>query len=243
MLIDLHVRTPYREDDPDVETLVKACARAGLDGLCLVGDGEAPSLEEARQCPEADSLALFFGLEVQVEDGHLIWIPEDPAVFENDDWMEDGEPPRTVDGMADLAEKLGGVIIAVHPYDRSREPLFRDAVYDLRKVDAIEIANANLARTPNNLAIEAAVKMKRSSVGGTGPMRGPGSIGRSATVFLDDVKEQSDLVAAVARGDVWAVDFLDRLDGSRGHGGGHGRGRGRRPRSGGGDRGPRERRD
>ncbi|MBL6975383.1 MAG: PHP domain-containing protein [Deltaproteobacteria bacterium] len=243
MLIDLHVRTPFEEGDPDVETLLRACAKAGLDGLCLVGDGEAPSLEEARQCPEAESLALFFGLEVQVEDGYLIWIPENPAVFESDDWMEDGEPPRTMDGISSLAESRGGVIIAVHPYDRSREPLFRDAVYDLGRVDAIEIANANLARTPNNLAIEAAVKMKRSSVGGTGPMRGPGSIGRSATVFLDDVKEQADLVAAVARGDVWAVDFLDRLDGPRGRGGSQGRGRNRRSRSGGNDRGPRERRD
>lgn len=234
MLIDLHVRAPVDESHPDVESLLKGGVKAGLDGLCLVGDGQAPPIDEARQCPDSDGLALFFGVELAVEDGHVLWIPADPAVFESDDWIEDVGSPASIQTVVAAVGNSKGILIAVHPYDRSREPLFRDAVYQLAELGAIEIANANLSQVPNNLAIEAAVKMGKSSVGGTGPMRGPASIGRCCTVFLDDVTDQAELVSAIARGDVWAVELLDRLGngGSQGRGGNRGRGRNRRPRQG-----------
>ncbi|NOZ00594.1 MAG: hypothetical protein GXP54_01730 [Deltaproteobacteria bacterium] len=227
MLIDMHVRAPVDDGDPGVAALMTSGAAAGLDGLCLVGDGRVPPMNEARECPEADGLALFFGVELAVEKGHLLWIPADPAVFESDEWSGDPEVPESLEDVLAVADRLGGVLIAVHPYDRSREPLFRDDIYDINGTDAIQVANANLSRIPNNLAIEAAVKMRKSVIGGTGPMRGPGSIGRCCTVFLGDVENQDDLVKAVQRGDTWAVEFLDRLDGRSD---GRPRNRGRRRR-------------
>jgi len=223
MLIDLHVRTPVSEGDPDVESLLHASAEFGLDGVCIVGDGTPPDIDEAHACPDAGSLALFFGIEFEVENGRLIWIPSDTAAFESDRLTNGSGDSLTMEEVAGIVGDLGGVLIAVHPYDRSREPLFRDDVYDAQPIHAIQISNANLAQTPNELAIEAAVKLKKSSVGGTGPLRSSRSVGRSATVFLETPKDQADLVSIVKSGDVWAVEFLDRIGG---------RGRGRR-RSGG----------
>ncbi|MBM4398051.1 MAG: hypothetical protein FJ087_20485, partial [Deltaproteobacteria bacterium] len=75
MVIDLHVVAPA--DGGAIEALLGACARAGLDGVCLLGSNDVPPVAEARVAPGADRLALFFGVEIATDRGRLVWIPRE----------------------------------------------------------------------------------------------------------------------------------------------------------------------
>ena len=64
-----------------LERVLEACVEAGLDGVCLLGNGTPPPIEEARASRFAARLALFFGVQFRVDRGTLVWIPADPAVL------------------------------------------------------------------------------------------------------------------------------------------------------------------
>ena len=209
MLVDLHVVAG--DDGPALDGVFKACAAAGLDGLCLVGQGKAPPMDEARRLAAAGGLAVFFGVEFAVDRGRLMWIPEDPAVLDGDWRACVGEQPSAAD-VSSLAGEIGGIVVVVQPYDRRGGPAFTDGVYQLQDVDAVEIANAGQERIPSNLALEAALRRKLSTVAGTGSLGGITDIGRTATVLLTPVADQAGLVEVIRAGDTWAVELLTSIE-------------------------------
>jgi len=200
MLIDLHV---VPKAGADLARLLSLARKNGLDGVCLCGTASAPPMAEARACPDLGGLEVFFGIEFVVERGRLLWIPADPAVLETDAWKAHGTD--TAASVGAMVRDLGGALIAVHPYDRTQGPAFTDGVYQVPELTAIEIANSTASRIACDMALEAAARRRLTAVGGSD---GPDSPGRSATVFLAEIRDQAGLVAALGRGDVWVVESL-----------------------------------
>ena len=207
MLIDLHVQAPA--DAEALEALLQAGVKAGLGGMCLVGAGTVPPVAQARTSPSAAGLALFFGVEFLCSRGRLVWLPRELSLLESEEWRPFAG--RDADGVKRMVTELGGLLFAAHPYDRSQGPSFSDAVFQLDFIHAIEVANHGLFQVRNLMAYEAASRMKVATVGGS-DSSDPAVIGRAATVFLSDVRTQAEVVDAVLRGDVWAVELLDRLE-------------------------------
>lgn len=204
MLIDLYVVAPSNHDD--LKRLLDSCINAGLDGVCLLGREESFPITAVGD--EASNLKLFFGVEFALDRGRLAWIPTDAGVLSTS-WREHLGPQPTIEGVFALADELGGAIIVAHPYDRFSGPCFADGVFHLPAISAIQVANAALASERNHLALEAAQRLRTSAIGGTGP--GSNHVGRAATAFLFPVSDQATLVEAIERGDVWAVELLDRI--------------------------------
>jgi hypothetical protein len=148
-------------------------------------------------------------VQFQVDRGVLLWVPADPAVLDDPAWRTPA--PRDAAAVVALAAAHGGVVLAAHPYDRSRGDSFGDGVFALPGLAGLQVANARQDRFRNNMAVDATLRVKTAAVGGTGP-EGADRIGRAATVFLDALPDQAALVEALARGDTWAVEFLASLD-------------------------------
>jgi hypothetical protein len=209
MLIDLYVVAPPAPEDLD--RLLDSCRRAGLDGVCLLGAGDAPPVAAARACPAAQGLALFFGVEIQVERGRFAWIPRDPGVFESGAWSERLGLRPSADAVVSLARELGGALLTAHPYDRLAGPCFADGIFHLAGIAGVHVANAAMSDERNRMAIEAVTRLKVSAVGGTGPGAGFDRVGHAATAVLLPPAGQAALADAIARGDVWAVELLDEV--------------------------------
>lgn len=208
MVIDLHVVVP-QGDSEDLERVLEVCIEAGLDGVCLLGEAEAPPIEAARASRFAARLALFFGVRFPVDRGVLLWLPADPAVLADEPWRT--APPQDAAAVVALAETHGGVVLAAHPYDRTRGDSFGDAIFNLAGLAGIEVANARQDRYRNNMAVDATLRNKASAFGGTASGEAD-RIGRAATVFLDVPADQAAVVEALRRSDTWAVEFLASLD-------------------------------
>lgn len=208
MVVDLHVVVP--QGDPDaLERELEACIEGGLDGVCLLGESEAPPIEAARASRFSARLALFFGVRFPVDRGVLLWLPADPAVLADAPWRT--APPRDAAAVTALAQTHGGVVLAAHPYDRTRGDSFGDAIFNVGGLAGIEVANARQDRFRNNMAVDATLRNKTCAFGGTASDQ-VDRIGRAATVFLDAPVDQAALVEALRRSDTWAVEFLGSLD-------------------------------
>lgn len=207
MLVDLHVMAPPAGATQDWARLLRACAEAGLDGACLVGEGTTPAPDDARAAAPRGDFALFFGAAFPVGRGRLILIPASPEEF-----------VRTLGGRAitaheaalELARVARAALVAVHPYDRSAGTSYSDAVFHLEGLHAIEVANATRSEVANRLALEAALRLRLAPVGGTGPATAPATVGRAATAFPRPPRDQESLVEALRRGEVFPVEMSRR---------------------------------
>jgi hypothetical protein len=250
MLIDLHLVAPAGAEGTLVDRLLEACVEAGLDGACLVGAGGPPPVDAARASRFASRLALFFGVEIPLERGRLVWIPEDPTLLGTGDWRATVGDKPTLASVLALREACGGAVVAAHPYDRAGGVPFADGIYQAKGLDGVMAGSAALDRARNNMAVEAAQRLEVQPVGGTGGGVGPEGVGASATAFASEFTDQASLVAALKRKDAWAVDLVSRpeqLAEEEASDRGHGEDRRGPPRDRGGwrggDRGPGDRRD
>lgn len=202
MIVDLHVCIPSSMTDEVIENVLQACRDAGLDGACLVGIDSVPPVETI--VSRAGGLAVFFGVEMSLPRGRLVWIPEDPSHLRRE--LPFG---RSLEEMISFFKENGGVMFAAHPYDRSDGPAFSDGCYELDDISGIQVANAGRDPWRNNMAQEAVGQLKIKGFGGTGQHEsGQGRIGSAATLILEDVTTQAELVAELNKDDVWAVEFL-----------------------------------
>lgn len=202
MIVDLHVCIPASMTDEVIGRVLESCRAAGLDGACLVGIDAVPPVE--RITALAGGFPVFFGVELSVPRGRLVWIPEDPAR------LDAGLPVgRSLEEVIAFFKDNGGIMFAAHPYDRSDGTSFADGAYDLDDISGIEVVNAGRDPYRNNMAQDVVFQLKLRGFGGTGRREpGPGEIGAAATLILDDVSSQADLVRQLGKEDCWALEFL-----------------------------------
>lgn len=210
MLVDLYLVMPREIEGPGIDRLLEACVEAGLDGACLVGQGECPPIEAARRSRFADRLFLAFGVEIPLNRGRLVWIPPDPEVLRGIDgpaFMDGG-----IEGARALRERHGGALVASHPYDRAGGAPFVDGVMTLRFLDGVMAGSGAADHTRNLMACTAAQRLGVPTLGGTGPGCDPAQVGASATAFVETLSSQEALVQALLSKDAWAVELLARPD-------------------------------
>jgi len=210
MLVDLYLVAPRGLEGPGLDRLLEACVEAGLDGACLVGQGECPPIEAARRSRFADRLFLAFGVEIPLHRGRLLWIPPDPEVLPGHEWQ--GFLDQGIEGAKALRERHGGVLVASHPYDRAGGPPFVDGVMTLRFLDGVMAGSGSADHTRNLMACTAAQRLGVPTLGGTGAGFGPEQVGTSATAFVETLTSQGALVQALQSKDAWAVELLSRPD-------------------------------
>lgn len=147
MIFDLHVHTSFSDGRDDVEAVLKAAARRGLDGISITDHNTLEgSIAAQRLIDEMElSLILIPGAEVTTSEGHLLvfGICELPPLRRS--------PEETIDTVHDM----GGIAAVPHPYH-----LFRNAIGRVPPVDAVEVYNSRYITGVSNALARLQAKRK-----------------------------------------------------------------------------------
>ncbi len=235
MLIDIHVRTGFlRDESIDPLEFAKRAEALGIEGLCFCERNTLESYELLREMQPKTKVRLFTACEVESQRGRLCFFPNPEEIPPIAIWLlgEDGQPAPA----AEIVEKVrskGGVVFAAQPYKRvENSSVLGDSVFDLKGLRGVEVFENGVGSHMADLAMEASEQLGGASIAGSGPLAGPEQMGRYATMFIDTVSSEEDLVKALLAGDVWPVEL-----GVVGGGRGGGRHRGGRSGGNGGRRG------
>lgn len=241
MIVDLQVSVDGQEGAPaDPAQLMKAAKGAGLDGILLTKEGAlsfdaAPYIEAG----QGEGVAVFTGAKISTNHGLLLCILPEAAGVPSDDFAAREDGIYEVSSVIDAVERLGGVTVALRPYDRVVERPMGDHIFSFQGLAACDVQNASVPRQDNDLALEAASSMEIPCVGASSS-KGAALLGRSATLIRHPVENHTQLCEAIRNGDCWPVTFSDEVPASDARSGGDRGGRGgRRPEGGGGGRGGR----
>ncbi|MDP2951791.1 MAG: PHP domain-containing protein [Chloroflexota bacterium] len=192
MIIDLHVQTTKGPSDSSLtpQQLLMEAERVGLQGVCLTEHGGAWDRHEFERFAQSSPLALFRGMEINTDLGHL-------AVFGLDCYISGIHRARELRRAAD---SVGGFIIALHPFRRcfegtSPRPTLPEAahlpIFEL--VDEIEVANGACDSHENFFALQVAKKLGMRGTGGSDAHSTHG-LGCCTTVFTRPIRTQEELL-------------------------------------------------
>jgi predicted metal-dependent phosphoesterase TrpH len=194
MLIDLHCHSKYSQDNHlEPEDLINRALELGLDGVCFT---EHHSLECSRPLERMelpDNFLIFRGVEISTDSGHLLVYG-----LRDDSWNTWGR--NNYPKLPKIVEKvhaLGGVCVPAHPF-RGWESL-GEHVFDTEGLDGIETHNGGNGPKQNQLAIEAAAKLRLPSTGGS-DCHYLEQVGRACTEFNNPIRTLEDLVREIAAG-------------------------------------------
>jgi len=204
MLIDLHVHAG--KHGLSLDDVVTRALHLGLDGVAILADDALP---DVALLAGHDRIRLFAGAEVATDRGHyLVFLPEPgklPALTEIF-----GAEPDTRWPVRDVIARvgaLGGAVIAARPYDTTIDHPGGDILYTLAGLSAVEVVSPLFPREISWPAIEAAECLGLPGVGGSGARGSPDDVGRAATLFTHDLKDEAELIGALRSGSCWPVEF------------------------------------
>lgn len=206
-IIDMHVHTMVGSMDSDIspKRLREAASSAGLSGLALTEHVNHWRPEEIERLRQETGLLLVNAREWSTEMGHI-------GVF--------GLPPevRDIRRARDLraaCDEYGAFMVLCHPFryypgpssilfghrrdpqPASIEELAEHPVFSL--ADAIEVLNGGCIDRENRLALEMARYLHLPMTAGSDAHM-PLEIGRYATIFDRDLKDEQDLLAELRAG-------------------------------------------
>ena len=186
MKIDMHVHTVHSGDSCNsVQDILAGCRRVGLGGVVVLDHNSLRGAKEALAM-KSDILVIP-GVEVSSAGGHILAF----------NVQEEIPRDRTVEETIDLIHAQGGVAVAAHPY-RVWSGLGEANVIG-RQFDAIESQNGRSTKRGNRKAVELAMEMKKPRTGGSDSHE-PETIGRSYTVFPDNITDVDGVMKALLAG-------------------------------------------
>ncbi|MBN2493004.1 MAG: PHP domain-containing protein [Deltaproteobacteria bacterium] len=207
MLIDMHVHSNLSPDASlAIEVIVSRVKQIGLDGFCLTDVHSVAGAAEARRLAAEAGLLALVGFEAFCDRGHfLVFVPEPERLPEIRNWVRFDEQGRmNYESLLQGVRARRGVIVAAHPFDREKAGP-GDAVAFLEGIDAIEVANGRRARLANELAEEMAAGIGLPGVGGSDARNDPDEMGQVASLVLEPLGNEADLVERIRACDVWPV--------------------------------------
>jgi len=213
MLLDLHAYTQASGGAP-LEAVVDKSRSLGLDGIAIVDRERSGAAAQAVVAGAFGDFPVFVGVEIGTRSGDaVLFAPNLDPFLTREEWREVNglEMPSLAEVVA-LAERVEGVVLLGHPYDRNRKGAPRDRMYVLGGVAGVEIGTDNADARANRIALEAVGRSTLPGFGGTarrGALGAPGWL----TLFASPVRTQADLVRALRGGDFWAVEVLGRRGG------------------------------
>lgn len=209
MLIDLHAHSHLSKDcQLDPKAVLDRAATHGIDGVAFTETNTTDGVDELFDAGALTKVKVFVGLELVTDKGQfLCFFPKPHLAPEPVQlWGSNREKPWSAAECLPKVKSLGAAVIAARPYDRDFPGAPLDSVTALTGLSAVEGYNAKVRQTANDLAVEAAEKLKVPCVGGSDARATLDEVGRGATFFKKPIKTQEELVAALLSGkDFWPV--------------------------------------
>jgi predicted metal-dependent phosphoesterase TrpH len=210
MLIDLHAHTWPRSHDSvlNPDDLIVRARQAGLDAICFTEHDTVWDRKSIDELAAKHSFPVFAGVEISTDDGHIIAFGIDRYVFGMHRARE----------LASYVESADGVLVAAHPYRRqmpwfSRSDDEYQAALDKARrnpayqyVQALEELNGRGSEKENEFSRRLCAMMALPGTAGT-DSHAISDIGKCATYFERDIRDERELIAEVKSGRFYAVDM------------------------------------
>ena len=203
MLLDLHANP----GDIAPEEFAQAVSDAGLDAVVVARTNRADGLDAYLDALDAQEIDGFIGVELALDKGLVVFIPtEESDSFAQEDWSNQGRP-WTLEALRERLNPLDGAVIANHPYYRDDHPPLGDRIYQLKPLSGVVTRIGQGRGVWDRLADQAAAKRGLTTVATSGG--DPENLGAAATVFLEGIESQSDLVTALRSGECMGIEMDD----------------------------------
>jgi len=200
LIVDLHVHTsPLSPDSSqDPREAIEEAKRIGLSCICFMEHNKAWDEDHTRQLSSEFDFSVMHGVEVDTVEGHVL-------VFGLHRHFEGIIRLRE---LRELVLGSGGIMIAAHPFKGFRAFGFSDLQLSVEQaserpvfncVDAVEGFNGRSLEKENNLAQQVADLLGLKSVGGS-DAHAIDEIGRCVTIFENDVRSETELIAELKAG-------------------------------------------
>lgn len=169
---DIHIHSRHSGDSHSkIERILEVAKRKGLDGVAITDHGSLDGYFEANRLAKKYGLGIVAGYEYRAAEGDIVVLGVEKM------------PPMTrlpAAKVVEFAHSLGGVAIAVHPFD----PLRAGVGNLIRKVkfDAIETINSHCFIYGNRKASKAASAGSIPEVGGS-DAHTSSEVGNGFTIF------------------------------------------------------------
>lgn len=210
MIIDLHVHSRFtRGCDLDPALILRRAKDVGLDGVCFTEVNSLDAAAELHALRKTTTVKVFVGMELTTDRGHYLCYFPDPEAIPDpvQMWGSNAEKAWPARESVDRVRKLGGVVVAAHPYDRETPVAAGDFVFGLKELVGIEAYNARRKVHVNNLATEAAESLRLPSIGSSDTRTDINELGKAATLFPNAIENEAELCAALQRGRFWPLLF------------------------------------
>jgi hypothetical protein len=210
MLIDLHSHTWPRSHDSvlNPEDLIVRAKQAGLNGICFSEHDTVWDQKDVDELRAKHDFLVLAGVEISTDDGHILAFGIDKYVFGMHRARE----------LASYVEKAEGVMVAAHPYRRqmpwfSRNEEEYQAALDkasrnpaYQYVRALEELNGRGSDKENEFSRRLCEMMDLPGTGGT-DSHAISDIGKCATYFEREIRDERELIAELKAGRFHAVDL------------------------------------
>jgi len=210
MLIDLHAHTWPRSHDSvlNPDDLVVRAKQAGLDAICFTEHDTVWDYKSIEDLRARHDFLVLAGVEISTDDGHILVFGIDKYVFGMHRSRE----------LAAYVEKGDGVMVAAHPYRRQmpwfsrNDDEYQTALEKARRnpayqyVRALEELNGRGSDKENEFSRRLCDVMELPGTAGT-DSHAISDIGKCATHFEKDIRDERELIAEIKAGRFQAVDL------------------------------------
>lgn len=210
MLIDLHTHTKPGSPDSFLhpDELIERSKQAGLDAVVLSEHDVTWDPAAVQALARRHDFRIIPGLEVTTDGGHILVY----GVHEFAHFM------AKAGALADHVHRVSGAMVAAHPYRGHAPYNWRDAAEHERslasaiahpayqRVHAVEVLNGHGTLLENEFSERVAAALGRPGTAGTDSHQ-TSDIGKAATYFEGDIRDEHDLVREILAGRCWAVDL------------------------------------
>jgi len=188
-VFDIHIHSNYSDGANSIEEIVKHAKKIGLDGIAITDHDEIEGTLKAMEF-DSENFRVIPGIEVSSKAGHIVGLGLEEIVHDE----------LSAEDTVERIHELGGIAIAVHPYDRIRMGV-GDLIYEL-DFDAVEIYNGHtlsVTKSPEDV-------MKGLKI--------PAVCGSDAhcldEIGMAVIKVEGDLMEAIRRGDVVIEEHITK---------------------------------
>ena len=210
MLIDLHSHTWPRSHDSvlNPDDLVVRAKAAGLDAICFTEHDTVWDKRDIEEMRAKHDFLVLGGVEISTDDGHILTYGIDRYVF----------GMHRAPELAKYVEQGGGTMVAAHPYRRQMpwftrsedkyeealEKAGRNPAYEF--CDALEAFNGRGSDNENDFSRRLCERLEMAGTGGT-DSHAISDIGKCATYFEREVRDERELIAEIKANRFHAVDL------------------------------------
>ncbi|MGE0386274.1 MAG: PHP-associated domain-containing protein [Gammaproteobacteria bacterium] len=211
MLIDLHTHSIKSDDGrAKVENYCQwiRAKELPLDGFVLTEHRQFDFDSDYAPLAAQFDLRILKGAEVETEYGHVLLFGVTGALYSALDFADIRLPLAAV---LDAARRHGAVAVPCHP-GRPRVGMFAhtEALGVPPGVAIVETFNGGSRESEDRIAIDNAARLGYRGIGGS-DSHIVSHIGRCATRFPRDIRDEADLVAALNAGTFEAVTLKPQL--------------------------------